>query len=80
MSAIYNLRTSLSDLLAGTTTTVDKTTKVPVECELKLGENLMNPNVQFGINFPSLDVQMRSLMQSFFLPVRMRLINRCFLC
>lgn len=56
----------LSDLLAGTTTTVDKTTKVPVECELKLGENLMNPNVQFGINFPSLDVQMRSLMQSFF--------------
>ena len=26
----------------------------------------MNPNVQFGINFPSLDVQMRSLMQSFF--------------
>ena len=66
VSAIYNLRTSLSDLLAGTTTTVDKTTKVPVECELKLGENLMNPNVQFGINFPSLDVQMRSLMQSFF--------------
>ena len=66
VSAIYNLRTSLSDLLAGTTTTVDKTTKVPVECELKLGENLMNPNVQFGINFPSLDMQMRSLMQSFF--------------
>lgn len=66
VSAIYNLRTSLSDLLVGTTTTIDKTTKVPVECELKLGENLMNPNVQFGINFPSLDMQMRSLMQSFF--------------
>ncbi len=66
VNAIYNLRTSLSDLLAGTNTTMDKNTKVPVECVLKLGDNLMNPNVQFGINFPSLDVQMRSLMQSLF--------------
>lgn len=65
-NAIYNLRTSLNDLLAGTSTTMDKNTKVPVECVLKLGDNLMNPNVQFGINFPSLDVQMRSLMQSLF--------------
>ena len=48
VSAIYNLRTSLSDLLVGTTTTIDKTTKVPVECELKLGENLMNPVTRYA--------------------------------
>lgn len=66
VSAVYNLKTSLNDLLTGTSLTMDKNTKVPVECVLKLEESLMNPNVQFGINFPSLDMQMRSLMQSLF--------------
>ena len=63
MSAVYHLKTSLNDLLSG----MEKgTTKVPVECVLNLKENLMNPSVNFSINFPSLDAQMKSLIQSLF--------------
>lgn len=66
VSAAYNLRTSLNDLLTGTTSTLEKNVKVPVECVLHLSENLSNPNVQFAIEFPSLDGQMKGLLQSMF--------------
>lgn len=66
LSAIYHLKTSLNDLLTSSNGAIDKTSKVPVECMLNLSESLMNPIVKFDINFPSLDVQMKSLMQSLF--------------
>lgn len=66
VSAVYNLKTSLGDLLSGTTSTLERNVKVPVECVLRLSERLSNPAVQFAIDFPSLDGQMRSLLQSLF--------------
>jgi len=66
LSATYNLRTSLGDLVSASNIAIDRTSKVPVECVLNLNERLTNPSVKFDIHFPSLDVQGRSLVQSFF--------------
>lgn len=38
----------------------------PVECVLHLSENLTNPTVGFNINFPSLESQSKSYIQSLF--------------
>lgn len=64
--AVYNLKTSLYELLTGTGSTVDKSTKVPVECILSLSDDFTNPLVKFDINFPTLDTQTKSYVQSLF--------------
>lgn len=67
VSAAYNLKTSLYELLSATTIEdKSRSTKVPVECVLNLSDNLVNPTVRFDINFPSLDVQTKSYVQSLF--------------
>lgn len=66
LNAVYNLKTSLNELLANTNSLTDRSTKVPVECILNLSDNLSNPLVKFDINFPSLDSQTRSFIQSLF--------------
>lgn len=54
------------ELLTATSSTVDKSTKVPVECVLNLSDNFANPLVKFDINFPTLDTQTKSYVQSLF--------------
>ncbi|MDL2251694.1 translocation/assembly module TamB [Odoribacter sp. OttesenSCG-928-J03] len=66
VDAVYSLKTSLSELLTSTDMAVDRSTKVPVECILSLNNNISNPTVAFDINFPSVDVQTRSYIQSLF--------------
>ncbi len=66
LNAVYNLKTSLNELLANTNSLTDRSTKVPVECILNLSDNITNPLVKFDINFPSLDSQTRSFIQSLF--------------
>jgi hypothetical protein len=67
VTALYPLRTALGDLVQNAVSdwdTRDYSTKVPVECTLHLTENLMNPTINFGIEFPSLDTRTRSTLQS----------------
>lgn len=79
VSAVYSLKTTISELLPVTeSTSVDESgtedksgstessRKVPVECILNLSENLANPVVKFDINFPSLETQSKSYIQSLF--------------
>jgi len=72
INAVYNLKTSISELFPVETTAdgEDKTTetgrKVPVECILNLSEKLTNPVVKFDINFPTLETQSKSYIQSLF--------------
>ncbi len=66
ISAVYNLKTSLNELLSSTNSLSDRSTKVPVECILGLSDNFTNPLVKFDINFPSLDSQTKSIVQSLF--------------
>ncbi|MDR1757154.1 MAG: translocation/assembly module TamB, partial [Culturomica sp.] len=65
INAVYNLKTSLYELLSSTHS-VDRSTKVPVECILNLSDNFRNPLVKFDINFPTLESQTKSYIQGLF--------------
>lgn len=76
ISAVYNLKTTISELLPvdvgasegsdGEEVVSESGRKVPVECVLNLSDNLRNPSVKFDINFPSLESQSKSYIQSLF--------------
>lgn len=76
INAVYSLKTTISELLPVETTSSDESgteeksaesgRKVPVECILNLSEHLSNPVVKFDINFPTLETQSRSYIQSLF--------------
>ena len=66
LTANYNLKTSLSELMSGMEDVKVNSTKVPVECRLSLSDNIVNPLVKFDINFPTLDTQTKSYVQSLF--------------
>lgn len=75
INAVYSLKTTITELLpvertSNEETGEEKTTetgrKVPVECILNLSENLTNPVVKFDIDFPSLETQSKSYIQSLF--------------
>lgn len=78
INAVYNLKTGISELLPvekiGTDESgngkddkvSDSGRKVPVECILNLSDQLTNPVVKFDINFPTLETQSKSYIQSLF--------------
>lgn len=76
INAVYSLKTTITELLPAEKTGSDESgneekstesgRKVPVECILNLSENLTNPTVKFDINFPTLETQSRSYIQSLF--------------
>ena len=70
LNAVYHLKTTIAELLPdaseGDDIPSEAGRKVPVECILNLSENLTNPRVKFDINFPSLETQSRSYIQSLF--------------
>lgn len=68
IKAIYNVKTTLHDLIAEETTTtgLSSTKKVPVSCIMELKENLNNPTINFSIDFPTLDQQTKSYVESLF--------------
>ncbi|MGL5683343.1 MAG: translocation/assembly module TamB domain-containing protein [Marinifilaceae bacterium] len=71
VNAVYSLKAPLNELLPESesgdkTGNVERGKKVPVECVLNLSERLANPNVKFAIDFPSLETQTRSYLESLF--------------
>lgn len=68
LNAVYNLKTSLYELLADASLSGggERSVKVPVECVLNLSDNFTNPLVKFDINFPTLDTQTKSFVQGLF--------------
>lgn len=68
INAIYNVKTTLHELIAEeiTTTRVSTTKKVPVSCIMELRDNLSNPTINFSIDFPTLDQQTKSYVESLF--------------
>lgn len=63
IDAVYNLKASLQPLLEGMTTN-SYTRAVPVECYIKLTDELMSPTVTFDIKIPNLDPEIQSIVQS----------------
>ncbi len=63
IDAVYNLKASLQPLLEGMSEN-NYTRAVPVECYIKLTDELMSPTVTFDIKVPNLDPEIQSIVQS----------------
>ncbi|MEL7588973.1 MAG: translocation/assembly module TamB domain-containing protein [Prolixibacteraceae bacterium] len=65
LKAIYRLRASLNELYGNNSEGIYNQ-RIPVLCEIKLTENLNNPTIGFGIEFPSAEDRIRDEVQQFF--------------
>jgi hypothetical protein len=67
IDAIYGLKTSLSNLVDSNSTyysNEDYRKRIPVECQVFLTDNLMNPNIKFDVNLPTADEEAKTLLRS----------------
>ena len=66
LSAIYNLKTSLNDLWADSNNSANYLyQRIPVECIIKLSDELINPTIKFEINFPEENADVKAKLQQF---------------
>lgn len=63
IEAIYNLRTQLTNLFPEDSTDFYRR-RIPVECQIYLSDNLMNPNIRFDINLPTADDEINTRVKS----------------
>ena len=63
INAVYSLRASPYDLLSYNTY---QNQRIPVECKIKLSEELLNPNIKFEINFPTVEGRIIDELQQYF--------------
>ncbi|MEE4197072.1 MAG: translocation/assembly module TamB domain-containing protein [Bacteroidales bacterium] len=63
IEAIYNLRTQLTNLFPEDSSDYYRR-RIPVECQIYLSENLMNPNIRFDINLPTADDEINTRVKS----------------
>lgn len=67
IDAIYRLKASLSELAPPDMgDRVDYSQRIPVACQIFLTENLNNPEIAFGIDFPAADDRIKDLVQQVF--------------
>ena len=64
LSAIYSLKTSVSDLNFSSANYLYQ--RIPVECEIVLTNELINPTINFKINFPDENESFKSEIQQYF--------------
>jgi hypothetical protein len=57
LTAIYKVKTSLSNLLIDETNSKDPNKRWPVDCIIKLNESLLQPVIDFKIELPTADEQ-----------------------
>jgi len=60
MTGIYRTRTSLDGLMS-MNNTVSPSKRVPVECVIKLSDRLLKPTLQFDLQMPDVDQDVREL-------------------
>ncbi len=65
IKAIYRLRASLNELFANDEEEIYNQ-RIPVLCEINLSDNLNNPTIGFGIDFPSSEDRIKDEVQQFF--------------
>ncbi|HSH52603.1 MAG TPA: translocation/assembly module TamB domain-containing protein, partial [Bacteroidales bacterium] len=63
IEAIYNLRTQLTNLFPEDSTDFYRR-RIPVECQIYLSDNLMNPSIRFDINLPTADEEINTRVKS----------------
>lgn len=65
LNAVYKLKASLYDILANQENN-SQSQRIPVECIINLQDELINPTIGFGINFPSADESTKDKLSQFF--------------
>ena len=65
IKAIYRLRASLNELFANSEEDIYNQ-RIPVLCKISLTDNLNNPTIGFGIEFPSAEDRIKDEVQQFF--------------
>lgn len=66
LKAIYGLKTSLSDLLADSYNSANYLyQRIPVECIILLTDELINPTINFNINFPDENESVKNELEQF---------------
>ena len=66
LSAIYRLKASLYELLVNNYNNVYQNQRIPVESKILLTEELSNPNINFEINFPTVEDRLVEELKHFF--------------
>jgi len=66
LSALYRLKASVSDLFANSNENLDYNKRIPVECKISLTDNLSNPTIKFGIDFPYTEDRIKDEIQQYF--------------
>jgi len=67
ISAIYKLKASLSDLPTSSFTTADNLSqRIPVECIINLTDELINPTINFEVDFPDENAGVKNELQQYF--------------
>ncbi len=66
LTAIYSLKTSLSDLLGNSNNNMNYLyQRIPVDCVIDLTDELINPTIKFKINFPDENEGVKNELQQF---------------
>lgn len=66
ISAVYKLKASLYDLLVDTYANIYQSQRIPVECKILLTEELSNPNIDFEIDFPTVEDRLVEEVKQYF--------------
>ncbi len=66
ISAIYRLKASLYDLLVDTYNNIYQNQRIQVESKILLTEELSNPNINFEINFPTVEDRLVEELKQYF--------------
>ncbi len=67
ISAIYRLKASINDLLAGNSAITDNLSqRIPVSCIIHLTDELVNPTINFEIDFPDENAGLKNELLQYF--------------
>lgn len=66
LSAVYRLKASLYDLLVDTYSNIYQNQRIQVENKILLTEELSNPNIEFEINFPTVEDRLVEELRQYF--------------
>jgi hypothetical protein len=66
INAVYKLKASLYDLLVDSYANIYQSQRIPVECKILLTEELSNPNIDFEIEFPTVEDRLVEEVRQYF--------------
>lgn len=66
LQAIYKLKASLYDIFMARDDLLNQKSRVQVECLINLSDELINPTIAFGIEFPNLEERLKEELSQYF--------------